>query len=66
MWIGNIGIYTKLHTNLQKTASRHNIFYKPSGAGGGDIGLAFSSSLGELNDFLNEISKVGWNIGYLE
>lgn len=64
--IGNIGIYTKLHTNLQKTASRHNIFYKPSGAGGGDIGLAFSSSLGELNDFLNEISKVGWNIGYLE
>jgi len=64
--IGNIGIYTKLHADLQKIASRHNIFYKPSGAGGGDIGLAFSSSLGELNNFLNEISKVGWNIGSLD
>ncbi len=64
--IGNIGIYTQMHMDLQNIASRHNIFYKPSGAGGGDIGLAFSSSLGELNDFLNEISKVGWNIGFLD
>ena len=64
--IGKIGVYNKMHTDIQNIASRHNIFYKPSGAGGGDIGLAFSKSMGELNDFLNEISTVGWNIGCLD
>ena len=64
--IGNIGIYTQLHSDLQNIASGHNIFYKPSGAGGGDIGLAFSTSLGALNDFLKEVSKAGWNIGSLD
>ena len=64
--IGNIGIYTQLHSDLQNIASEHNIFYKPSGAGGGDIGLAFSTSLGALNDFLKEVSKAGWNIGSLD
>ena len=64
--IGDIGIYTQVHTEIQNIASRYNVFYKPSGAGGGDIGLAFSSSLDELNDFSNEISKVAWNIGCLD
>jgi len=64
--IGDIGIYTQVHTEIQNIASRYNVFYKPSGAGGGDIGLAFSSSLDELNDFSNEISKVAWNIGFLD
>ena len=61
--IGNIGIYTQVHTDIQNIASRHNMFYKPSGAGGGDIGLAFSSSLEVLNDFSDEISKLAWDIG---
>ena len=64
--IGDIGIYTQVHTEIQNIASRYNVFYKPSGAGGGDIGLAFSSSLDELNDFSHEISKVAWNIGCLD
>ena len=64
--IGDIGIYTQVHTEIQNIASRYNVFYKPSGAGGGDIGLAFSASLDELNDFSNEISKVAWNIGCLD
>ena len=64
--IGDIGIYTQLHTKVQNIASRHNVFYKPSGAGGGDIGLAFSSSLDELNDFTDEISTTNWNIGFLD
>ena len=64
--IGDIGIYTQVHTEVQNIASRYNVFYKPSGAGGGDIGLAFSSSLDELNDFSDEISKVAWNIGCLD
>ena len=64
--IGDIGIYTQLHTKVQHIASRYNLFYKPSGAGGGDIGLVFSSSLDALNDFSDEISKVAGNIGCLD
>ncbi len=64
--IGDIGIYTQVHADIQNIASRHNVFYKPSGAGGGDIGLAFSSSLDALSDFSDGIGKIAWNIGCLD
>ena len=64
--IGDIGIYTPMHTEIQNIASRHNVFYKPSGAGGGDIGLALSSSLDALNKFVDESIKVASYIGYLD
>ena len=64
--IGDIGIYTQVHADIQNIASTHNVFYKPSGAGGGDIGLAFSSSLDALSDFSDGIGKVAWNIGCLD
>lgn len=64
--IGDIGIYTQVHADIQNIASRHNVFYKPSGAGGGDIGLAFGSSLDALSDFSDGIGKVAWNIGCLD
>jgi len=64
--IGNIGIYTQVHTDIQNISSRHNVFYKPSGAGGGDIGLAFSSSLVALSGFSDEVDKFPWNIDYLD
>ncbi len=64
--IGDIGIYTQVHADIQNTASTHNVFYKPSGAGGGDIGLAFSSSLDALSDFSDAIDTDAWNIGYLD
>ena len=64
--IGGIGIYTQVHADIQNIASTHNVFYKPSGAGGGDIGLAFSSSLDALSDFSDAIDKVAWNIGCLD
>ena len=64
--IGSIGIYTQVHEDIQNIASRHNVFYKPSGAGGGDIGLAFGSSLDALSDFSDAIGKVARNIGCLD
>ena len=64
--IGGIGIYTQAHADIQNIASTHNVFYKPSGAGGGDIGLAFSSSLDALSDFSDAISTDAWNIGCLD
>jgi len=64
--IGDIGIYTQVHADIQNIASTHNVFYKPSGAGGGDIGLAFSSSVDALSDFSDAIDTDAWNIGYLD
>ena len=64
--IGDIGIYTQVHADIQNIASTHNVFYKPSGAGGGDIGLAFSSSLDALSDFSDAIGTDAWNIGCLD
>ena len=64
--IGDIGIYTQVHADIQNIASRHNVFYKPSGAGGGDIGLAFGSSLDALSDFSDAIGTDAWNIGCLD
>ena len=64
--IGDIGIYTQVHADIQNIASRHNVFYKPSGAGGGDIGLAFSSSLDALSDFSDAIGTDARNIGCLD
>jgi mevalonate kinase len=63
--LGSIGIYTTIHKNLQRVAEDFNIFYKPSGAGGGDIGLALSSSVESLNGFLDEIDRLDWNISCL-
>ena len=64
--IGAIGIYTQAHTEIQNIASRYNVFYKPSGAGGGGIGLAISSSMDALNDFSDKIGKAAWNIRCLD
>ena len=64
--IGGIGIYTQVHADIQNIASTHNVFYKPSGAGGGDIGLAFSSSLDALSDFSDAIGTDAWNIDCLD
>lgn len=39
-----IGIYTNPHLRLRELCREHGLVYKPSGAGGGDFGLALGSS----------------------
>ena len=63
--LGSIGIYTTTHKNIQRVAEEFNVFYKPSGAGGGDIGIALSASPESLNNFLDEIDRLNWNISCL-
>ena len=63
--LGSIGIYTTIHKNIQRVAKEFNVFYKPSGAGGGDMGIALSSSPESLNGFLDEIDRLNWNISCL-
>jgi phosphomevalonate kinase len=63
--LGSIGIYTTIHKNIQRVAEEFNVFYKPSGAGGGDMGIALSSSPESLNGFLDQIDRLNWNISCL-
>lgn len=39
-----IGIYTPVHERLAAAARLQGVIYKPSGAGGGDFGIAFAAS----------------------
>lgn len=46
----NIGIYTAAHERLAGLAGRLGAVYKPSGAGGGDFGLALSDSAAVIDN----------------
>lgn len=46
-----LGIYDSSHTYLDTLANGHQVVYKPCGAGGGDIGVAFSDDAERLRAF---------------
>jgi len=52
----NLGIFTDEHKRLIDLARSANIFYKPSGAGGGDLGLVITDSEKKLTQFLTKLS----------
>lgn len=51
----SIGIWSDSHRAFQKLAMSMQIGYKPSGAGGGDFGLAFSADMQSLEKFVQEV-----------
>ena len=48
----DLGIYTDEHQKLINLANESEMFYKPSGAGGGDLGFILSNNEKELREFL--------------
>ncbi len=48
-----IGIYTDQHQALLDLANKFEIFYKPSGAGGGDLGFMLTDNQSNLKKFNN-------------
>ena len=52
----NLGIFTDEHRQLLDFAKKTGIFYKPSGAGGGDLGLVMTNSANKLTQFLTKVS----------
>lgn len=46
-----VGIYAKGHEDLHKLAGRVGVIYKPCGAGGGDLGVAFAADPAQLQRF---------------
>jgi phosphomevalonate kinase len=55
----SIGIWSDRHRQFQVVAKSLGIGYKPSGAGGGDFGLAFSPDAASLDQFMREV-HVRW------
>ena len=52
----NLGIFSDEHKQLIELARSADIFYKPSGAGGGDLGLVITNSEKKLTHFLSVLS----------
>lgn len=52
-----LAIYDPAHTYLDTLANRHQVVYKPSGAGGGDVGVAFSDDAGRLDSFVSAAAE---------
>jgi phosphomevalonate kinase len=52
----NLGIFTDEHKRLIDLARSADAFYKPSGAGGGDLGLVMTNSEKKLTHFLSILS----------
>ena len=52
----NLGIFTDEHKRLIELARSADVFYKPSGAGGGDLGLVITNSEKKLTHFLSVLS----------
>lgn len=52
-----VNFYTDVHVALQKKVESARCVYKPSGAGGGDFGIAFSADKNELITLAEEIER---------
>lgn len=50
----DLEVFAAGHAEMVSLASKHDVVYKPCGAGGGDIGVAFSKDESLLGNFCNE------------
>ncbi|TAM58559.1 hypothetical protein EPN52_10800 [bacterium] len=54
-------IASREHRALAAIAASHGCVYKSCGAGGGDVGIAFSADPAHLQDFTAQATKAGFN-----
>ena len=54
----DLGIYTQEHNKILDLAESIDLFYKPSGAGGGDLGIIISDDALKMEKFGNELSNM--------
>jgi len=57
-----VDIVTAEHREIETMARRHGVVYKVSGAGGGDLGLAFSSESDALAAFKASVSETDYHV----
>ena len=58
----NLGIFSDEHKRLRDLARNADIFYKPSGSGGGDLGLIITNSEKKLTHFLSTLSDSNFSV----
>jgi phosphomevalonate kinase len=54
-----LGVFSEAHEHLHALAITHQVVYKPCGAGGGDIGVAFAEDNSKLNAFSEAAAALG-------
>ena len=59
----DIGIWSHAHKTLGAIAAGHGLAYKPSGAGGGDFGVAFGRDSDTLEAFGVAAAEAGYSVG---
>jgi phosphomevalonate kinase len=57
----HVGIWSDAHQQLQQIARRYGVCYKPSGAGGGDYGLFFTTDPDSLGALKTELERFASN-----
>lgn len=60
--VSGLGIFAGGHAEIAHLASLAGVVYKPSGAGGGDIGVAFASDFDALQEFTEACTRAGFSI----
>ena len=58
----DLRIYTTEHQKLVNLANKSKMFYKPSGAGGGDLGFILSNNEKELKNFIVKLRDSNFQI----
>ena len=54
----DLGIYTQEHNKILDLTASIDLFYKPSGAGGGDLGVIISDDALKMKTLGNELSNM--------
>ena len=57
----HLGIYTDEHQALANLAKKSGVFYKPSGAGGGDLGFILTNNKLKFREFIVKLQDKNYN-----
>jgi phosphomevalonate kinase len=58
--VAHLGIFSAAHQLLGELAEDHGVVYKPCGAGGGDLGMAFAIETRALESFERAAHAAGF------
>lgn len=62
----DLPILSEAHLSLRRVAAECGVHYKPSGAGGGDFGVCFSTDRERISEFSHRADALGFAIPDLE